>query len=144
MYINLIFEEVPKSTSNSKFQIVIQDYQNCTWNVKLMVYVNIDQIILSKAEIWVKMFNFEDKIGLLVQKIFILVKKTTPVHERIFQIWQLGTELPDKMFNFEDNIGLLLLKMIVLKTQLLFEMEFFKSEWLEESYGTKHSILKIT
>ena len=113
MYINLIFEEVSKSTSNSTFQIVIQDYQNCTWNVKLMVYVNIDQIILRKTDIWDKMFNFEVNIRLLVLKMIILKKKTTPVCEGIFQIWPVGMELPDKMFNFENNIGLLVLKMII-------------------------------
>ena len=48
--------------------MVIQGYQNCTWKVNNMAYVNIDQIILRKTEIWDKMFNFEDIIGLLVLK----------------------------------------------------------------------------
>ena len=48
------------------------------------------------------------------------------------------------MFNFEDNIGLLILKTISAKQQPLLVKGFFKSEHLEESYGTKHSFLKIT
>ena len=42
------------------------------------------------------------------------------------------------MFNFEDNIGLFELKMIVWKTQPLFVNEFFNSDHLEQSYGTKY------
>ena len=48
------------------------------------------------------------------------------------------------MFNFEDNIGLLILKTISAKHQPLLVKGFFKSDNLEESYGTTHSILKIT
>ena len=50
----------------------------------------------------------------------------------------------DKSFNFEDNIALLVLKTIVLKEQLLFVKEFFNFDHLDESYGTKNSILNIT
>ena len=49
----------------------------------------------------------------------------------------------DEMFNFEGNIGLLVLKMIVSKKWSLFVNEFFNCDYLEQSYGTKHSILKI-
>ena len=63
----------------------------------------------------------------------------------VFQFWTLRTELWDKMFNFEDKVGLLVLKIIVLKKkQPLFLKEFFKSNHLKWSYGTTHSILKIT
>ena len=48
------------------------------------------------------------------------------------------------MFNCEDKIGLLELKMIVSRKQPLFVKKFNKSDHLEQSYGTKHSILKIT
>ena len=46
-----------------------------------------------------------------------------------------------QMFNFEDNISLLVLKMNILKKLPLFVKEFFKSDNLEWSYGTKGSIL---
>ena len=47
------------------------------------------------------------------------------------------------MFNFEDNIGLVVLKMIASK-KTLFVKEVFKSDNMEQGYGTKCSILKIT
>ena len=47
------------------------------------------------------------------------------------------------MFNFEDNIGLVVLKTIASKNEPLFVKEFFKSDNLEHSNGTKCSILKI-
>ena len=53
-------------------------------------------------------------------------------------------ELWDKIFSFEDNIGMLILKTVILRKSPLFVKEFFKSDILEWSYGTKHSILKIT
>ena len=49
-----------------------------------------------------------------------------------------------KTFNFEDNLELLILKMIIWKKQPLFVKEFFKSDHLEQSYGTKCWIFKIT
>ena len=52
-------------------------------------------------------------------------------------------ELWDKMFSSEDNIGLLVLKTIIFRKPTLFVKEFFKSDNLEWSYGTKCSILKI-
>ena len=55
----------------TKFQIVIQGYQNCTSKVKNMAYVGIEQIILRETEIWDGMFNFEDSIGMLVFKMII-------------------------------------------------------------------------
>ena len=48
------------------------------------------------------------------------------------------------MFSSEGNIGLLVLKMIASKNQPLFVKEMFKSDHLEQSYGTKSLILKIT
>ena len=88
------------------------------------------------------MFNFEDDIGLLALKTFTW--KKTPVCEGSFQIWSFGMELWDKTFNSEDDIGLLVLKMINWKKWPLFVKELFQSDHLEQSYGTKYCILKIT
>ena len=50
-----------------------------------MAYVNIEQIILRKTDIWDKMFNFEDNIRLFVHKMIVLKQKTTLFMKEFFK-----------------------------------------------------------
>ena len=62
----------------------------------------------------------------------------TPICEGIFQIWQLGMELWNKMFSFEDNIVLWhYSKQSSWENDPYLWRNIFKSDNLEQSYGTK-------
>ena len=62
---------------------------------------------------------------------------------KVQQKYASGAGLWDKMFSFEDKIVFLVLKTIASKNGPLFVKEFFKSDNVEQSSGTKHSVLKI-
>ena len=88
-HINLIWKSL-RIHKSSKFQIVIQCYQNYP-KVKYMPYVHIEQIILRINRYrGQNVFNFHNtECGTQND----LWKKTTPVCEVIFQIWPFGMVL---------------------------------------------------
>ena len=60
--------------------MVIQGYENCTWKVKIMAYVNTSKWYWDKTEILDEMFTYEDNVGLLVLKMIGLQDLRWDIH----------------------------------------------------------------